>query len=543
MYKIIKYIKINYCQPTLTLSKAEQKFQKEQNYGVALLIIGMFPMFTLMFCFGFDPLIEYLQLVSLLLILTYFLKTKKYQIINMIVVIASFLIPLLWCYDKDFKSKIPEIQIMLNHNIIYSFLITRSVIYTSVPLIFNMITQFFIFNPKLKDVFNFTQNDQRAQILDQLAIYHTIFSILLSGIIYILSRSRNKLVIKLYIQKEKLIKQKLALSNNIQKKKAIFLTISHDIKNPLNVIHGSIELLLMKNNFNQDIMRYLKNTKFSAELLVFLANNLLDAAKMENSDLEVNTSPIKTIEFLEKLWGSSSILIAKNNLQGCLFVAKNMPNKLKLDFMRIRQVIYNLVGNSIKFTHKGYIYIICSWYQESILNNNMKQPTKEKLFRNNMKRISLKESMRNEMGLIKTNLHQEEMDKTQIDNRFIDDSIIINTMTKLNVIENFHTFDLEAPSFDFIGIRASQRDKKTIEKIGYLKIEVIDSGTGIPPDQLSKLFKQFSQLGSNSEKQLGTGLGLWISQHLCHKMGGTLEAFSDGKNGSSFVSTFKILAL
>ena len=192
MYKIIKYIKINYCQPILTLSKAERKFQKEQNYGVALLIIGMFPMFTLMFFFGFDPLIEYFQLVSLLLILTYFLKNKKYQIINMIVATASFLIPLLWCYDKDFKSKIPEIQIMLNHNIIYSFLITRSAIYTSIPLIFNMIIQFFIFNPKLKDVFNFTQNDPRAQILDQLAIYHIIFSIFLLGIIYILSMSRNK---------------------------------------------------------------------------------------------------------------------------------------------------------------------------------------------------------------------------------------------------------------------------------------------------------------------------------------------------------------
>ena len=545
IYKITKYIKTNYCQPPLTLSTAEQKFQKEQNCGVALLIIGMFPMFTLMFCFGFDPLIEYFQLVSLLLILTYLLKTKKYHKINIIVATASFLIPLLWCYDKDFKSKIPEIQIMLNHNIIYSFLITRSAVYTSIPLIFNMIIQFFIFNPKLKDIFNFTHNDPRALILDQLAIYHTIFNIVLLGITYIISISRNKLVIKLYVQKEKLIEQKLSLSDNVKKKKAIFLTISHDIKNPLNVINGSIELLLMKNNFNQDIMNYFKNTKFSVEFLIFLANNLLDAAKMENSELEVNPSPINTKEFLERLWGSSCILIAKKNLHGCLFVAKNIPDKLKLDFMRIRQVIYNLVGNSIKFTQKGYVYIICSWYQENILNNHMKQPTKEKIFRNNMKRISLRESIRTEnlkRKLIKTDLQQEEINKAQIDNRFIDDSGIINTLTKLNAMENFYKFDLEAPSFDFIASRASQDDKKTPEKIGYLKIEVTDSGTGIPPDELSKLFKQFSQLGSNSEKQLGTGLGLWISQHLCHKMGGTLEAFSDGKNGSSFVSTFKCLA-
>ena len=51
-------------------------------------------------------------------------------------------------------------------------------------------------------------------------------------------------MIKLYVQKEKLIEQKLALSDNIKKKKAIFLTAFHDIKNPLNVINGSIYIKL-----------------------------------------------------------------------------------------------------------------------------------------------------------------------------------------------------------------------------------------------------------------------------------------------------------
>ena len=72
---------------------------------------------------------------------------------------------------------------------------------------------------------------------------------------------------------------------------------------------------------------------------------------------------------------------------------------------------------------------------------------------------------------------------------------------------------------------------------------MIDSGTGISPEKLPDLFKKFSQVGSDSEKQLGTGLGLWISKHLCNKMGGSLEAFSNGKNGSNFVATFKCLAL
>jgi len=76
-------------------------------------------------------------------------------------------------------------------------------------------------------------------------------------------------------------------------------------------------------------------------------------------------------------------------------------------------------------------------------------------------------------------------------------------------------------------------------RVGYLKIEVIDSGCGISKKELTNLFKRFSQIGSNSHKQLGTGLGLWISQNLCHKMNGDLKVFSTENEGTTFVATIK----
>ena len=136
MNQISTYIKINYCQPAnLELSKIDQHFQKEQNYSMMLLLLGMFPILFLLCCFGYGTISHYMQMVAFLLLQILLMKKKKYEINKIIVVVSSFLIPLFWTLDKDFQYKIPEIQIILNHSTIFTLLITRSVLYTSILFI------------------------------------------------------------------------------------------------------------------------------------------------------------------------------------------------------------------------------------------------------------------------------------------------------------------------------------------------------------------------------------------------------------------------
>jgi len=75
---------------------------------------------------------------------------------------------------------------------------------------------------------------------------------------------------------------------------------------------------------------------------------------------------------------------------------------------------------------------------------------------------------------------------------------------------------------------------------GFLRIEVRDTGQGMQASDLPKLFHQFSQVSNSAEhQQLGTGLGLWITQNLCLSMGGNIKAYSTYQEGSTFIAVVK----
>jgi Response regulator containing a CheY-like receiver domain and a GGDEF domain len=81
---------------------------------------------------------------------------------------------------------------------------------------------------------------------------------------------------------------------------------------------------------------------------------------------------------------------------------------------------------------------------------------------------------------------------------------------------------------------------KPINQEGYLKIEVIDSGPGIPSDAQENLFKKYQQLSNSSQqRKLGTGLGLWITKNICDKMNGKIRVTSQIGIGTTFTVTLK----
>jgi CheY-like chemotaxis protein len=70
---------------------------------------------------------------------------------------------------------------------------------------------------------------------------------------------------------------------------------------------------------------------------------------------------------------------------------------------------------------------------------------------------------------------------------------------------------------------------------GRLIIEVMDTGIGISEENISKLFKKFSQVSGCEERKLGTGLGLWITKEIVEKMNGAINVTSNLERGSSFI--------
>lgn len=139
--------------------------------------------------------------------------------------------------------------------------------------------------------------------------------------------------------------------------KAQFLsTITHELRTPLYAVTGLTHLLLEESP-TENQKEHLNSLKFSGEYLLSLINNILDLNKLEARKVEI----LETSFNLEKR--ISDVLIALKNSADDKKTSlhfnfdPNIPKKLKGDPLKISQILINLIGNSIKFTENGDIWI------------------------------------------------------------------------------------------------------------------------------------------------------------------------------------------
>ncbi len=142
------------------------------------------------------------------------------------------------------------------------------------------------------------------------------------------------------------------------KAKTEFLAnMSHEIRTPMNAIIGMTDLALMTAD---DIERYefLDIVKESGKHLLEVINDILDFSKIESGKLllEKNIFPLRNIFFtVEKMFRFE---FEKKKLDFIVNVSNDLPNLIFADELRLRQIIINLISNSIKFTEKGSVSLI-----------------------------------------------------------------------------------------------------------------------------------------------------------------------------------------
>ena len=163
------------------------------------------------------------------------------------------------------------------------------------------------------------------------------------------------------ITEEKKIKKELEMSRKKaeteSRAKTLFLAnMSHEIRTPLNGIVGNIELLkLTKTDLEQD--EYIKNIDISIDNLVSIINDILDISKIEEVRYNIDNEKGNLKKIFYEVYDSFKNDMLKKNLTFEISVNDNIPSMLESDFTKIRQVLYNLISNSLKFTEKGYIKI------------------------------------------------------------------------------------------------------------------------------------------------------------------------------------------
>ena len=220
-------------------------------------------------------------------------------------------------------------------------------------------------------------------------------------------------------------------------KSEFLANMSHEIRTPMNAILGFSEILLNKISDSQH-KSYLNTILNSGQTLLALINDILDLSKIESGKLELQ---YETIDINKTLSDIAQIFTPKaneKNIELVLNIDYSTPRAIFIDEVRLRQILFNLVGNSVKFTHSGYVQINAS---------------------------------------------------------------------------------------------AEYENEKTIT----LKLEVLDTGIGIPKDQHKVIFESFRQQSGQSARQYGgTGLGLAITKRLVEKMRGSIVLESEPEKGSIF---------
>ena len=218
-----------------------------------------------------------------------------------------------------------------------------------------------------------------------------------------------------------------------QAKSEFLATMSHEIRTPLNGVLGMVQAMAPDPLADRQRER-LKVIGQSCEMLLAILNDMLDLSKIEAGQLDLDEIEFDLADLALGVRSTFEPLAAAKGLAFALAVAEGLDGTWRGDALRVRQILYNLISNAVKFTPAGSV-----------------------------------------------------------------------------------------------DVRIEPAD-------GGMRLSVTDTGIGVSPDQIERLFDKFVQADSSTTRRFGgTGLGLSICRELCAAMGGEIRAESEVGRGSRFI--------
>lgn len=261
------------------------------------------------------------------------------------------------------------------------------------------------------------------------------------------------------------------------KAKSEFLAkISHELRTPLNAILGFTQLLIHDASLKSEQREYLDIISRSGEHLLTLINDVLEMSKIEAGRVTLNESSFDLYNLLDSLEEMLQLKARSKDLELIFDRSVDIPQYIHADESKLRQVLINLLGNAIKFTQTGRVTLRVrggDWDIPAIVPEPFP-------------RLAAPESEPSESGSPES------------------------------------------------GSPESSQNNEWFPFPHTLYFEVEDTGSGIEPSELERLFEAFVQAESGRRSQEGTGLGLPISRQFVRLMGGDIRVNSAIGQGSTF---------